>query len=98
MKTACRECKAIELEYRKASFECWSNSSVKLIDALLFLKRTAEGDENDVVGLEELPRPNSSMMAKINARRIQHWKLTGHQVNLPEPGHLTMGLDRPAGM
>jgi hypothetical protein len=85
MKTACRERNAIELEYRKASFECWSKSSVKLIDALLFLKRTAEGGENDVVGRAELPRPNSSMMAEINARRIQHWKLKGHHVNLAEP-------------
>jgi hypothetical protein len=97
-RTACRECKAIGLEYRKASFESWSKSSVKLLDALRFLKGTAEGDENDVVRLEELPRPTSSMVAAINVRRIQYWKLTGHHVNLPEPDHPTMVLDRPAGM
>ena len=28
--TSCRECEAIQLEYRKASFAYWSNSSVEL--------------------------------------------------------------------
>jgi hypothetical protein len=100
MATRCRECEAIELEYRRASFEYWSNSSVELKEAWGFLRRLAGGSEDDVVRLEELPRPKvtgSSKLAEINFRRDQHWSLTGHYVNLPEPGHPTMGLNRPAG-
>jgi len=99
MPTACRECSAIELEYRKASFEYWSNSSVELKEAWQVLRRLAGGTEDDVVRLEELPRPKvtgSSKLAEINFRRDQHWSLTGHYANLPEPGHPTMGLNRPA--
>jgi hypothetical protein len=94
--TSCRECEAIELEYRKASFEYWSNSSVELKEAWRLLRRLAGGTENDVVRLEELPRPkvtDSSRLAEINARRDQHWSLTGHYVNLPDPGHPTTRLN-----
>ena len=94
--TSCPECAAIELEYRKASFEYWSNSSVELKEARRFLMRLAGGSEDDVVRLEELPRPKatgSSRLAEINSRRDQHWSLTGHYVNLPEPGHPTKRLN-----
>jgi hypothetical protein len=89
------------LEYRRASFEYWANSSVELKEAWQVLGRLAGGTEDDVVRLEELPCPKvtgSSKLAEINFRRDQHWSLTGQYVNLPEPGHPTMGLDRAAGM
>lgn len=97
MATRCRECEAIVLEYRRASFEYWSNSSVELKEAWRFLRRLAGGSEDDVVRLEELPRPKvtgSPKLAETNFRRDRHWSLTGHYVNLPEPGHPTMGLNR----
>ena len=98
MNTHCRECEAIELEYRRASFEYWSNSTVELKEAWRLLGRLAGGTEDDVVRLEELPRPKgvtgSSRLAEIIARRNQHWKLTGHYVNLPEPGHQSMRLNK----
>lgn len=59
--------------YRKASFEYWSNSSVELKEAWGFLQRLAGGSEDDVVRLEELPRPKvtgSSEMAEILADGI----------------------------
>ena len=89
MKAHCRECEAIELEYRKASFEYWSNSSVELKEAWRLLRRLAGGSEDDVVRLEEVPRPkatDSPRMAEIHAKRIRHWKMTGHHVNLPSLG------------
>lgn len=97
MATRCRECEAIELEYRRASFEYWSNSSVELNEAWKVLGKLAGGTEDDVVRLEELPRPKvtgSSKLAEISARRDQHWSLTGHYVNLPEPGHPTTSLTK----
>ena len=94
--TSCRECGAVELEYRRASFAYWSNSSVELKEAWQLLRRLAGGTEDDVVRLEELPRPkvtDSSRLAELNARRDQHWSLTGHYVNLPDPGHPTTRLN-----
>ena len=98
MSASCRECKAIELEYSKACLEYCSNSSVELKEAWGLLRRLAGGSEDDVIRLEKLPRPKvtaSSKLAEISARRDQHWSLTGHYVNLPEPGHRTMRLNRP---
>ncbi len=95
--TSCRECEAIELEYKEASFEYWSNSSVEIKESWRLLRRLVGGTEDDVVRLEELPRPKvtgSSRVAEINARRIQHWKLTGHYVNFPETGHPTTSLNK----
>jgi hypothetical protein len=92
----CRECDEIELEYRKASFEYWSNSRMELKEAWGLLRRLAGGSEDDVVPLEELPRPKrtgSSKLAEIIARRDKHWRLTGHYMNLPDPGHPTMRLN-----
>jgi hypothetical protein len=85
MKAGCRECEAIELEHRKASFEYWSNSSVELKETWRVLRRLAGGSEHDVVRLEELPRLKAidSPRMEINARLFQHWKMTGHYVNLP---------------
>ena len=97
MTMRCRECEAIELEYRRASFEYWSNSGVELKEAWKVLGRLAGGTEDDVVRLEELPRPKvtgSSKLAEISAKRDKHWSLTGHYVNLPEPGHPTTSLNK----
>ena len=72
---------AIELEYRRASFEYWSNASVDIKEAWQLLRRLAGGTEDDVVRLEELPRPQvtgSPRLAEIDARRDQHWSLSGH--------------------
>jgi hypothetical protein len=92
-KSHCRECAAIELEYRKASFEHWSNSSVQVKEAWgQLLRRIAGGTEDDVVRLEELPRPTvtgSPRIAEVLARRSEHWSLTGHYVDLPQPYRLT---------
>ena len=88
MTTDCRECQAIELEYRKACFEYWANSTVEIKEAARFLRRLAGGSEDDVVRLEELPHPketDSPRMAEVRARQNQHWSLTGHYVNLPQP-------------
>jgi hypothetical protein len=75
MPTVCRECAAVELDYRRASFEYWANLSVELKEAWQVLGRLAGGTEDDVVRLEELPRPKvtgSSKLAEINFRRDQH--------------------------
>ena len=91
MATRCRECDAIELEYRRGSFEYWSNSSVELKEAWKVLGRLAGG-----TALEELPRPKvtgSSKLAEISARRDNDWSLTSHYVNLPKPGHPTTSLN-----
>jgi hypothetical protein len=69
---------------------------VELKEAWGLIRRLAGGSEDDVVRLEELPRPQvtgSPRLAEINARRDQHWSLTGHYVNLPELGHPTMRLN-----
>jgi hypothetical protein len=84
------------VEYRKASFEYWSSSSVELKEAWRLLRRLAGDSEDDVVCLQELPRPKvtgSSKLAEIIARQDKHWRLTGHYVNLPDPGHPTMRLN-----
>jgi hypothetical protein len=56
MKTSCRECEAIELEYRKVCFRCWLKCSMEIKEAYRLLGRLAGGTEDDVVRLEELPR------------------------------------------
>jgi hypothetical protein len=92
MKTSCRECEAIELEYRKVCFQCWLKSSVEIKEAYRLLGRLAGGTEDDVVRLEELPRPkrtDSPEIAEVLARRSEHWFLTGHFVYLPQQYRLT---------
>jgi hypothetical protein len=55
MTTSCRECEAIEPEYRRASFEYWANASVELREAWQVIRRLAGCTEDDLVRLEELP-------------------------------------------
>jgi hypothetical protein len=86
MSTSCRECESIELEYRKACLEYWANASVEIREACQVLARLAGGTEDDVVRLEELPRPTvtgSPRMVEVLTRRSEHWSLAGHFVNLP---------------
>lgn len=88
MKTRCRECEAIELEHRKACLEYWENASGEIKEASRLLRRLAGGTEEDVVRIEELPRPKvtgSAKLAEIDFRRYQHWSLTNHYVHLPGP-------------
>jgi hypothetical protein len=92
IKIPCRECEAIELEYRWVCLESWANTSVGIREAGQILRRLAGGTEDDVVRLEELPRPDatdSSKMAELLARRVEHWFLAGHFVNLPKAYRLT---------
>ncbi len=86
MSTSCRECESIELEDRKACLEYWANASGEIREAWQVLRRLAGGTEDDVVRLEELPRPKmtgSPRIAEVLARRSEHWFPTGHFVNLP---------------
>jgi hypothetical protein len=95
MKAGCRECEAIQLEHRKACLEYWADASVDIQEASRLLSRLAGGTEDDVVRLEEFPRPKvtgSSKLAEINFRRYQHWRLTGHYVH-PAGPHLTTSKD-----
>ena len=87
MTPSCRECQTIELEYRKACFDYWANSSVEIKEAARFLRRLAGGSEDDVVRLGNFPpkEPDSPKMAEVRVRQSQHWSLTGHYVNLPQP-------------
>jgi hypothetical protein len=55
MPTNCRECAAIELEYKKASCEYGSKSSVELKEAWQVLERLAGGSKDDVVRLRNSP-------------------------------------------
>ena len=88
MNTGCRECEAIELEHRKACLEYWENATREMKEAQRLSITLAGGTEEDVVRLEEFPRPKvtgSSQLAEINFRRYQHWSLTSHWVHLPGP-------------
>jgi hypothetical protein len=86
MNTHCQECESIELQYRKACFQLWANTSVGIREVWHVLRRLAGGDADDVVRLEELPRPKE--IAEVLARRSEHRSFTGHHVNLPSPDPL----------
>jgi hypothetical protein len=53
IKIPCRECEAIELEYRWVCLESWADTSVGIREAGQILRRLAGGTEDDVVRLEE---------------------------------------------